>query len=317
MNFQLYKLSTHQTIKPLLILITSVILFFSSCIFTEDPVEIILERIDTNLATKGIKTIAFAFDNKIHLIYTYGNKNRTITKDSIFVKDIALSYKGDKIAYRSLNNSVVVIDTLGVPLSNQPVETGIVSFGWSGDDSTLYLFNGDTLIFYGPSIAIPEISFNSKTTNQDIKHLVISRNNDIAYDYISNHSDYGEMYILNVKYSDSTKAVKTYYNLAYKDSPIDNVHWSGKGNGLLFQISSYKYRWLLQYETPDEVGTLQSSAKYHLSFDGKEIAYNINSGGMFNLEYNIYIQNLEESFNSRTITALGTLSKSEMSLDWK
>ena len=211
----------------------------------------------------------------------------------------------------------MIIDTLGNLLADQPTETGIASFGWCGNDSTLYMFNGDSLFFYGPPIVTPKIAFDLKTSNQDVGHIVISRTNDIAYDYKCFHSEYGEMYIINVQYSDSTKSSKTYYNLAYKDTPIDKLHWAGQGNGLMFQISSTKFRWLLQYETPDELGNLQASTQYHISYDGKEIAYNINSGGVFSLEYNIYIQNLETSYKSRTITNFGSSSNSELPLDWK
>ncbi|PCH69904.1 MAG: hypothetical protein COC01_00270 [Bacteroidetes bacterium] len=290
---------------------------FEGCIFPEGPVTVELIRIDTNLSTKGIKTIAFLYLDKIYTSNTNGNNVTKITTDSVYVKNLALGYRGGQIAYRTTDNAIVIIDTTGTQIANQPSYTNIRSFGWSKDDSTLYMYDGTDILFHGPDLDLPVFEFDTSLTNIVMNKIGISRNRDLAYSYEAVSPTLGTINYLTINYYDSTKSIITYYNLSNSGISIEDLRWSGKGNVLMFSISNIKYFWDLKYQTPDELGTLKSSTYFAPSFDGMEILYSENTAGFIGLAYNLYVQSLETSSNSRFITNYGDKSTAELITDWK
>ncbi|MBL4654202.1 MAG: hypothetical protein JKY33_00080 [Bacteroidia bacterium] len=290
---------------------------FEGCIFPDGPVTVEIIRIDTNLSTKGIKTIAFVYLDNIYTSNTNGKNVNQITSDSVYVKNLSLGYRGGKIAYRTTDNAIVVIDTTGTQIVNQPSYTNIRSFGWSKDDSTLYMYDGTDIIFHGPDIDIPPFEFDTSLTNIVMNKIAISRNKDLAYSYEAESPTLGTMNYLTINFNDSTKSDVTYFNFASSGISIEDLLWSGKGNVIMFSISNIKYYWDLKFETPDELGTLKSATYFTLSFDSKEILYSENNAGFSGLSYNLYVLSLESSSNSRYITNYGDESTSELIADWK
>lgn len=115
---------------------------------------------------------------------THGSARVTNSPDSVKT-NLRMSYDYQKFAYKNENGIVKIVDRFGNLIEKLSDYTNVKSYGWSADSQTLWMLNNNEIVFYGPEMDIPDLTFPDLSNGEypmiDVDMLAISSTGDLAY----------------------------------------------------------------------------------------------------------------------------------------
>jgi len=162
--------------------------------------------------------LAMILDNDVYLISGHaGNLPKQLTFDGKIKTEVKINYGGDKIAYLDENGTPFILDVTNERMTPVQVSTPIIQMDWI-DSTTLYMFNGDRIIFEGESIEVPEFTNPSTIVNYnslDIQSACINKNGEVAYILNNNLDPYGNRLLVIKNFLNETYLKKDYKDYEY------------------------------------------------------------------------------------------------------
>ena len=134
--------------------------------------------------------LAYIHDNDIYVVNEIFAEETRLTSTPFSTKThVALSPLHDKVAYLDANGTPVILDLSGNVLETLSSYNNVTDMKWhfNSGNPTLYLLINNSIVFHGPSLAIPsnpfDFAFPSTTTYRAIDAVDINDNLDIAFSY--------------------------------------------------------------------------------------------------------------------------------------
>lgn len=177
--------------------------------------------------------LVFIYNNDIYLLGENYERPKKITDSPEAAKSmVSISYNKEKVAYLNSSKKPVIIDTTGTEIESVQIVSPAEDIGWSPDNQTLYILSNNTVQFFGPSMAIPQI--RTAFGPADIYSLHVSQNLDIVYSYGIKTLFGDELHAIQVDYKDPSKPDKYFRDV----SKYTYVRMSHEGSKVL--VSKYR-----------------------------------------------------------------------------
>jgi hypothetical protein len=198
--------------KKIYYLFSIIILLAAAC--QKDPYPYITlqqaKQIDS-LVHPAIKNVAFIYKGNIYYAADMTKPAAQITTSESAARFVKMSHDHTKFAYENVSGIIVVVDNKGTVITTLSQYTKVSSFDWSADDKTLYILNNSTLVYYGPAMNLPPITYPGISGTGNATCASVSPNGDLAY--VIHWFDFsnGDEYELVIKPANNGK-VTTYSN---------------------------------------------------------------------------------------------------------
>jgi hypothetical protein len=197
-----------------------------------------------------IKNAAFIYQNNVYYVPNFDKPVIQITSDGSAAKLIKMSHDHSKFAYLNSLNSIIIVDDKGNNITTLTQYTHVKTFDWSPDDKTLYILNGNTMAYYGPSMNLPAFTHPGIPNVFGIEILcaAVSMQGDLAYTVHANLID-GDKYELVivpanngqvVTYTDPTNSTDPMIYVNFTTGTTDFVLGYGYPNGGLTNLLFFK-----------------------------------------------------------------------------
>lgn len=188
----------------------------------------------------AIKNVAFIYKGNVYYVADMTKAPTQITTNGSAARFIKMSHDHTKFAFENASGIIVVVDNTGTVITTLSQYTKVSSFDWSADDKTLYILNNSALVYYGPAMNLPSITYPGISGTGNATCASVSPNGDLAYVIHWFDFSYGDEYKLVIKpanngpvtsYSDPENAglVMDYVN--FTSNTTDFVVGYGTPNG--------------------------------------------------------------------------------------
>lgn len=141
--------------------------------------------IDSLIARQNpaVKNVAFIFKNDVYYLPAFDKEAVKITNTPTAGKKfIKMSHNAQKFAFLNSTNRIEIIDKTGKQLTVLTQYSQVKSFDWSNNDETLYILNNNSMVYYGPSMNLPEIRYGgSNSYSNQVLSASVSAKGDFAY----------------------------------------------------------------------------------------------------------------------------------------
>jgi hypothetical protein len=251
------------------------------------------EKIDSAVHP-GITNAAFIYKNDIYYVADFNKPVTQITMDGSFKAFVKLSHDHTKFAYQNSSGIIVVIDNKGTTIATLSQYTQVKSFDWSADDKTLYILNNNSMVYYGPSLNLPAITYPGIVNGSTLEVLSasVSMSGDFAYVVHGYNFIDGDKYELVIQPANKGQLIEY-------DDPDDDVYTMDYVN-----FSSNKQDLVVGYrESDDQSGSLEG-LKF---FTGLKAFPDATYGGgstatpVYNSSLNYMVAGATDESNSGTI----------------
>jgi hypothetical protein len=168
-------------------LILSILIFFlfSSCDKTENPYvdKQVIEAL-IKAQNPEVEHVAVIYNKDIYYLSNLAQAGIRVTNtpgnSKTFVK---MSHNHKQFAYLDGSGTIVIVNLQGQVVTTLPQYGDVKSFDWSADDKTLYILNNNEIAYYGPSMNLPEITYNGLISGMSMEVLSasVSMQGDLAY----------------------------------------------------------------------------------------------------------------------------------------
>jgi hypothetical protein len=128
----------------------------------------------------AIKNVAFIYKGNIYYVADFTKPAVQITNDGSSSKLVRMSHDHTKYAYLNALKQVVVVDNTGKQIAVLTQYSQVKCFDWSADDKTLYILNGNAMVYYGAAMNLPAFSIPSGS-EQSLVWVSVSMQGDLAY----------------------------------------------------------------------------------------------------------------------------------------
>lgn len=128
----------------------------------------------------AIKNAAFIYKNNIYFVTDFTKNPVQITTDGSAAKFVKISHDHSKFAYLNTGNRIEIVGNNGAVVTTLSQYTQVKCFDWSPDDKTLYILNGNSMVYYGPSMNLPAFNYPNGSEQEAISASV-SMQGDFAY----------------------------------------------------------------------------------------------------------------------------------------
>lgn len=220
----------------------------------------------------GIKNAAFIYQNNVYYVPDFDKPVIQITSDGSAVKLIKMSHDHSKFAYLNFLNNIVIVDDKGNNIATLTQYSQVKTFDWSPDDKTLYILNGNTMVYYGPDMHLPAFTYPGIPLGslQEVLCVSVSMQGDFAYTVHGNNYLIGDKYELVivpanggqvVSYSDPDVSYDAMLYVNFTANTTDFVVGYGYPNGRLTNVSFFKD--LHNYPTVTYGGTTTATPVYN------------------------------------------------------
>jgi len=162
-----------------------------------------VDKIDS-LRHPALNNIAFIYHNDVYLINDFSAKPVQVTKTGSPKRFIKMAHDHSKFAYMK-GNQIEIVDIHGNVMHTTETFSDIKGFGWSADDKTLYIINGDSYKFYGPVMQIPAVVFFSGYNN--LIAASVSDKGDLAYILMKYNFDSVNQYEMVIRPANGAKDI--------------------------------------------------------------------------------------------------------------
>lgn len=221
---------------------------------------------------KPIKNAAFIYQNNVYYVPDFDKPVIQITSDGSAARLIKMSHDHSKFAYMNSLNNIIIVDDNGNNITTLTQYTQIKTFDWSPDDKTLYILNGNTLAYYGPSMNLPAFAYPGITLGSDTEVLcaAVSAQGDFAYTVHGYNFIDGDKYVLVivpanngqvVSYTDPANSTDPMVYVNFTTGTTDFVLGYGYPNGRLTNLLFFKD--LHNYPTVTYGGSATSTPVYN------------------------------------------------------
>jgi len=156
-----------------------------------------VKKIDS-VVHPAIKNVAFIYQGNIYYVADFTKPVTQVTTDGTAAKLVRMSHDHTKFAYLNTGKQIVVVDNTGKQITTLSQYTQVKCFDWSADDKTLYILNGNSMAYYGPSMNLPAFSIPSGS-DQSVSWVSVSMQGDFAYVAHWFDFSYGDLYQLVVQ----------------------------------------------------------------------------------------------------------------------
>lgn len=184
------------------------------------------KQIDS-LVHPGIKNVAFIYKNNIYYAADISKPATQITTNGSAARFVKMSHDHTKFAFENSSGIIVVVDNKGTVITTLSQYTKVSSFDWSNDDKTLYILNNSTLVYYGPAMNLPQITYPGISGTGNATCASVSPNGDLAYVIHWFDFSYGDEYELVIKPANNG-TVTTYSNPDDAGYVMDYVNFTAK-----------------------------------------------------------------------------------------
>jgi len=127
----------------------------------------------------AVQNVAFIYNNEVYFVADFPGKALRITNSGGGKKFVKSSHDHTKFAYLSSGSVIEIIDRTGKVITALTNYKDVRNFDWSVDDKTLYIVNGEDIVFYGPALKVPSITYEGGY--YDFISAAISDKGDFAY----------------------------------------------------------------------------------------------------------------------------------------
>ncbi|MGZ3890534.1 MAG: hypothetical protein ACXVI9_08530 [Mucilaginibacter sp.] len=183
-----------------------------------------VKKIDS-VAHPAIKNVAFIYKNNIYYVADMTKTATQITTNGSAARFVKMSHDHTKFAYENAAGTIIVVDNKGAVIATLSQYTKVSSFDWSKDDKTLYILNNSTLVYYGPAMNLPSITYPGISGNGNATCASVSPNGDLAYVIHWFDFSYGDEYKLVIKPANNGP-VTTYSNPENTGLVMDYVNFT-------------------------------------------------------------------------------------------
>jgi len=143
-------------------------------------------KVNEKTLVSKVQNVSYILKNDIFFMDNLDGESTQITFSPEAIKtDIKMSYDYQKFAILNVDGVIEIIDRAGATIAVLNEYGNVKSFDWSTDSKTLWMLNNNDLVFFGPDMNIPALTFPdltngvSATINVDL--LDISVQGDLAY----------------------------------------------------------------------------------------------------------------------------------------
>jgi hypothetical protein len=160
----------------------SLLLLLTYTLLSCEPLDVELIRTDEDDKYNG--NIVYISNNDVFLTdasFSYISRLTATPNEPKYLPTFHPSK--EKITYLTADRSPVIIDTTGAILERLEEYTGVKDMGWSTDGETLFMVINLGLQFYGPPIAVPNITFPIGVISPEIHSVDINQRNELVYTY--------------------------------------------------------------------------------------------------------------------------------------
>ncbi len=192
-----------------------------------------VKKIDS-LVHPAIKNAAFIYNGNVYYVADFDQPATQVSKDGTAFKFVKMSHDHSKFAYQNNSNIIVIIDNKGNIITTLSQYSQVKSFDWSADDKTLYVLNGSAMVYYGPSLNLPDFSYPGipNGATMEVLSASVSMKGDFAYvvhgyDFID-----GDKYELVISPANNG-ALVTYSNPEDDVNTMDYVNFSTNAQDLV------------------------------------------------------------------------------------
>ncbi len=161
----------------------------------------------------SVLNVAFTYNNDIYYAADIDKTPVRITTSGGTKKFIKMSHDHTKFAYQDAANYIEIVDNTGKLITTLTQYTQVKAFDWSADDKTLYILNNGLMVYYGPAMALPAITYPGVIAgySTEIVSASVSMTGDFAYIIHYWAYSYGDKYRLVIKPAGKTNVI-TYDN---------------------------------------------------------------------------------------------------------
>lgn len=182
-------------------------------------------------ATTG--AAAFIYKNNVYSVVDFSKAPLQVTTDGSAVKFVKISHDHTKFAYQNAAGVIVVVNNKGTVITTLAQYAKVKSFDWSADDKTLYILNENSMVYYGPALGLPDITYPDIKSGSvtEVLSASVSVKGDFAYVIHGYNKIDGDKYLLVIKPANNGAMVK--YEDDDKAYPMDYVSFSSNQRDLL------------------------------------------------------------------------------------
>lgn len=221
-----------------------IILLFSSCDRAENPYveKSVIEELLKN-AIPEIEHIAVIYHNDIYYLDNITKAGIKVTNDPGSSKRfVKMSHDHKKFAYLDGGGIIVIVNFEGQIIATLPQYNQVKSFDCSADDKTLYILNDNEIVYYGPSMNLPEITYKGRNMGMSLKVLSasVSMQGDLAYVIHSFNFLTGYTYAMIIK--PAKKATEIVYEDNSTKPNMSYVAFSSNNQDLVLGYSDNENR---------------------------------------------------------------------------
>lgn len=205
--------------RPIFLVLSILITLFSSCKKAINPYvdKSVIEEL-IKLKNPDVEHVALIYKNDVYYLENLSKPGKRITNTPNITKRlIKMSHDHKKFAYLEYySGSIAITDLNGEVTARISQYADIKSFDWSADDKTLYILNGDKIVYYGPDMKLPEITYNGLVSGMSMEVLSasVSIQGDLAYVI------HGYNYLVGDKYKMIIKPADKSADVVFEDNSI-------------------------------------------------------------------------------------------------